>query len=49
MPYIGVTEEKKCKFEEDKMGFSVFILIYSIYLVYLKVHTTFETTGSKRN
>ena len=45
--YIGVTEGKIEK--EAKMSFSIFILIYTIQLAYLKVYTIFENTGSNRS
>ena len=45
--YIGVTEGKIEK--EGKKSFSIFIFIYTIHLVYLKVYTKSEITGSNRN
>ena len=47
MCYIGVTEGKIEK--EAKISFSIFILIYTIHLAYLKVYTKFENTGSNRS
>ena len=47
MCYIRVTEGKIEK--EGKMSFSIFILIYTIHLAYLKVYTKIENTGSNRN
>ena len=45
---LEVTEEKNGK--EGKMSFSVFIIIYTVHLTYLKVYTRFEKkTGSNRN
>ena len=47
MCYTGVTEGKIEK--EGKMSFSIFIFIYTIHLIYLKVYTKFERTGSNRS
>ena len=46
MCYIGVTEGKIQK--EGKMGFSVFIFIFTMHLAYLKVYIKFENTDSNR-
>ena len=35
--------------KEGKMSLSIFIFIYTIHLVYLKVYTKFENTGSNRS
>ena len=43
MCYIGVTEGKIEK--EGEMSFSIFIFIYMIHFVYLKVYTKFEITA----
>ena len=44
MCYIGMKEGKIEK--EGKMSLSIFIFIYTIHLVYLKVYTKFENTGT---
>ena len=41
MCYKGVTERKIEK--EGKMSFSIFILIYTIHLAYLKVYKNLKT------
>ena len=44
---IRVTEGKFEK--EGKISFSIFILIYKIHLIYLKVYTKLENTGPIRS